>query len=242
MARLVRPPPPRASRPDLPAPRVLLALTRAIASGAPSLAPSAPTVRCLPPLPARCRDWRALLMHDQLYRQLQGEPGAAFDAFREAEIDFKPTYKFDIGTNAYDTSEKRRAPAWTDRVLWAGVGGTARPPVKRFALRPRVRARRGTPARLGVGRDPCGLGSCTVCRWARCCTTRASTPSPPTTSRSRGCTSTCPAAAPESRARATTSTCCRRGRARPRRQQRVRPRSSRRGWARVERGSASEAP
>ena len=68
-----------------------------------------------------CRDWRALLMSAQLSAQLRGEPGATtYEAFHEAEIDFKPTYKFDIGTNSYDTSEKRRAPAWTDRVLWAG--------------------------------------------------------------------------------------------------------------------------
>jgi hypothetical protein len=88
-------------------------------------------------------------MHDQLYRQLQGEPGAAFDAFREAEIDFKPTYKFDIGTNAYDTSEKRRAPAWTDRVLWAGVGGTARLPRQTF--RPAA-PRSGPPWHSGTPR------------------------------------------------------------------------------------------
>ena len=31
-----------------------------------------------------------------------------FAAFHEAEVNFKPTYKFDVGTNAYDTSEKRR--------------------------------------------------------------------------------------------------------------------------------------
>lgn len=31
---------------------------------------------------------------------------------------FAPTYKFDRGTDQYDTSEKRRTPSWTDRVLW----------------------------------------------------------------------------------------------------------------------------
>lgn len=31
---------------------------------------------------------------------------------------FTPTYKFDRGTHVYDTSEKKRTPSWTDRVLW----------------------------------------------------------------------------------------------------------------------------
>lgn len=31
-----------------------------------------------------------------------------------------PSYKFDIGTDLYDTSKKQRTPSWTDRILlWA---------------------------------------------------------------------------------------------------------------------------
>ncbi|EER11553.1 hypothetical protein, conserved, partial [Perkinsus marinus ATCC 50983] len=36
----------------------------------------------------------------------------------EAPILFPPTYKFDLGSNEYDTSSKQRIPSWTDRILW----------------------------------------------------------------------------------------------------------------------------
>ncbi|XP_037663871.1 inositol polyphosphate 5-phosphatase K isoform X1 [Choloepus didactylus] len=38
--------------------------------------------------------------------------------FQEGPLLFPPTYKFDRNTNNYDTSEKKRKPAWTDRILW----------------------------------------------------------------------------------------------------------------------------
>ena len=45
--------------------------------------------------------------------------GDAFAGFVEAERAFPPTYKFDKRSDVYDTSEKRRVPSWTDRVLVA---------------------------------------------------------------------------------------------------------------------------
>lgn len=44
--------------------------------------------------------------------------GRAFSRFDEAPIAFRPTFKFDPGSSLYDSSEKNRAPAWCDRILY----------------------------------------------------------------------------------------------------------------------------
>ncbi|XP_069866485.1 synaptojanin-2 isoform X4 [Dipodomys merriami] len=62
------------------------------------------------------QDWKKLLEFDQL--QLQKSSGKIFKDFHEGAINFAPTYKYDVGSAAYDTSDKCRTPAWTDRVLW----------------------------------------------------------------------------------------------------------------------------
>lgn len=62
------------------------------------------------------QDWKKLFEFDQL--QLQKSNGKIFKDFYEGTIHFGPTYKYDLGSEAYDTSEKCRTPAWTDRVLW----------------------------------------------------------------------------------------------------------------------------
>lgn len=57
-----------------------------------------------------------VLRNDQL--KMQQESGNVFKNFIEGNINFFPTYKYDLFSDDYDTSEKQRAPAWTDRVLW----------------------------------------------------------------------------------------------------------------------------
>lgn len=57
-----------------------------------------------------------VLKFDQL--KIQQEQGLVFKGFQEGHISFPPTYKYDLFSDDYDTSEKARAPAWTDRVLW----------------------------------------------------------------------------------------------------------------------------
>ncbi|XP_052545124.1 inositol polyphosphate 5-phosphatase K isoform X1 [Tympanuchus pallidicinctus] len=52
---------------------------------------------------------------------------AFLQEFIEGPLQFKPTYKFDLHSDVYDTreqkslfwfNEKKRKPAWTDRILW----------------------------------------------------------------------------------------------------------------------------
>lgn len=59
-----------------------------------------------------------LIKHDQLTQQI--DSGAVFHDYCEPTIHFHPTYKFDHGTDIYDTSEKMRTPSWTDRIVYRG--------------------------------------------------------------------------------------------------------------------------
>ncbi|KAG6873599.1 hypothetical protein C0995_013972 [Termitomyces sp. Mi166 len=66
----------------------------------------------------RSNDLSSLLTHDQLLRELKHNRACRLRGFSEGPLTFAPTYKYDRHTDDYDTSEKRRAPAWCDRVLW----------------------------------------------------------------------------------------------------------------------------
>ncbi|CAF3602692.1 unnamed protein product, partial [Rotaria sordida] len=57
-----------------------------------------------------------LLEYDQLKKERTD--GKVFREFNEGPINFPPTYKYDIGSDVYDTSEKARTPSYTDRILW----------------------------------------------------------------------------------------------------------------------------
>ena len=60
----------------------------------------------------------SILPHDQLHRLMKSKK-ALYEGWREAPIAFLPTYKYDVGTvGLFDSSEKKRAPSWCDRVLY----------------------------------------------------------------------------------------------------------------------------
>ncbi|XP_030527790.1 type I inositol polyphosphate 5-phosphatase 12 isoform X2 [Rhodamnia argentea] len=65
----------------------------------------------------RSFDW--LREKDQLREEMKA--GKVFQGMREAIIKFPPTYKFErhqAGLGGYDSGEKKRIPAWCDRILY----------------------------------------------------------------------------------------------------------------------------
>jgi hypothetical protein len=70
---------------------------------------------------AQRSDWPPLRACDQLSRVRR--EGRAFYGWREAELSFAPTFKVAKG-RAGERYARKRAPAWTDRVLWrSALGG-----------------------------------------------------------------------------------------------------------------------
>uniref|UniRef100_A0A5B7B714 Putative type I inositol polyphosphate 5-phosphatase 8 n=1 Tax=Davidia involucrata TaxID=16924 RepID=A0A5B7B714_DAVIN len=70
-------------------------------------------------------DWQALLEKDQL--RIEQRAGRVFKGWEEGRIYFAPTYKYLSNSDHYvvqtsTSKEKRRTPAWCDRILWKGEG------------------------------------------------------------------------------------------------------------------------
>lgn len=60
----------------------------------------------------------SLLVHDELKQQMKSRK-IFHDGWKEGPINFLPTYKYDTGSvGLLDSSEKRRAPSWCDRILY----------------------------------------------------------------------------------------------------------------------------
>jgi inositol polyphosphate 5-phosphatase INPP5B/F len=61
---------------------------------------------------------QSLLSHDQL-RDQQKKHKAFHDGWREGEIKFLPTYKYNVGSvGMFDSGDKKRGPSWCDRILF----------------------------------------------------------------------------------------------------------------------------
>ena len=61
-------------------------------------------------------NYKELYSNDQLSIEL-----AKTDIFKglvEGPLRFRPTYKFDRGSDRYDSSAKERIPSWTDRIFY----------------------------------------------------------------------------------------------------------------------------
>ncbi len=60
----------------------------------------------------------SLLPHDELLEQQKARK-AFHDGWKEGQISFLPTYKYDVGSvGIFDSSEKKRCPSWCDRILY----------------------------------------------------------------------------------------------------------------------------
>lgn len=71
------------------------------------------------------QNWIALLGNDQL--RIEQRRGRVFLGWKEGKIYFPPTYKYSRNSDRYSVDdmqpkEKRRTPAWCDRILWHGGG------------------------------------------------------------------------------------------------------------------------
>jgi hypothetical protein len=64
------------------------------------------------------QNYEQLSKYDQINYQLGRNHHFPLSAFREGQLNFPPTYKFDPQSHDYDTSEKMRVPSWCDRIFY----------------------------------------------------------------------------------------------------------------------------
>ncbi|KAG4095810.1 DNase I-like protein [Neocallimastix lanati (nom. inval.)] len=62
-----------------------------------------------------------LIKMDQFHNIHSTDTGFPLYPLTEGKINFAPTFKYDIGHNHYDSSEKQRIPSWCDRILYRGA-------------------------------------------------------------------------------------------------------------------------
>lgn len=83
----------------------------------------------------KANDLGKLLERDQLLVSRRRVAGFRLNSFVELPLTFAPTYKYDVGTDNYDSSDKKRAPAWCDRLLYRGPGRIKQVEYRRHEVR-----------------------------------------------------------------------------------------------------------
>lgn len=61
------------------------------------------------------KNYQKLIEHEQLNKIKDTHP--ILKNYSEGPLCFDPTFKYDFHSNEYDSSQKQRVPAWTDRIL-----------------------------------------------------------------------------------------------------------------------------
>lgn len=67
-----------------------------------------------------CRSWVKLNRLNQLhsYDQFNKFGPKKFPQYTEGFIGFDPTFKYNTGSNEYDSSQKPKTPAWSERIFF----------------------------------------------------------------------------------------------------------------------------
>ena len=62
------------------------------------------------------QDYEELIKWDEFH--LSKHESDFLGEFKEGQLIFDPTYKYNLNSSTYDTSSKQRIPAWCDRILY----------------------------------------------------------------------------------------------------------------------------
>jgi hypothetical protein len=68
----------------------------------------------------KSKNYPFLWDHDQLLQQRITNNTFGLRSFHEAKLNFDPTFKYNRGTNQFDSSDKQRIPAYCDRIFSRG--------------------------------------------------------------------------------------------------------------------------
>ena len=62
-------------------------------------------------------EWSPCIINLNFQLSNERAAGRTFSGFEEAPIAFAPSYKYDIFSDVYDSSEKCRVPAWEAQIV-----------------------------------------------------------------------------------------------------------------------------